>query len=433
MIANDKIKRPERVIQFGEGGFLRGFVDWILQIVNEKTEFDGSVAVVQPIAKGMCQILQEQDCVYTHIMRGIQNGVPTVEKKKIDVISRTINPYEDWQSYLQLAENPDFRIVVSNTTESGIAYDAGDKLHDAPQNSFPGKLTALLYHRFSLGLRGFIFLPCELIDKNGETLKKIILQYAKDWSLGDDFRKWLETENIFCNTLVDRIVTGYPRDEVIDLGYDDKMLNTSEIFHLWVIEGDKRILEEIPFDKTGLNIILTDRLEQYRTRKVRILNGAHTAMIPYAMLEGIETVKECMEDVKMSAFVRACVYDEIIPTLDLPEEELLDYANDVFVRFANPYIRHLCASIALNSVSKFKVRVLPSILTYIEKKGSMPKHLLYSLYKLIEFYQKGNPNDDEKIIAFMKEHSILEILANKEFWGQDLSFLYDEVMQYDYQ
>lgn len=251
--------------------------------------------------------------------------------------------------------------------------------------------------------------------------------------MGDAFRKWLDTENIFCNTLVDRIVTGYPRDEVIDLGYEDKMLNTSELFHLWVIEGDKRILEEIPFYKTGLNIILTDQLEQYRTRKVRILNGAHTSMVPYAMLEGIETVKDCMEDEKMGAFVRACVYEEIIPTLDLPEEELLDYANDVFVRFANPFIRHLCASIALNSVSKFKVRVLPSLLAYIEKKGSMPKHLLLSLYKLIEFYQKGNPTDDEKVIAFMKEHSIQEILANKAFWGQDLSFLYDEVMQYDYQ
>mgnify|MGYP002517838972 FL=1 len=425
-----RVSRPEKVIQFGEGGFLRGFVDWILQITDEKTDFDGNAVVVQPIEKGMCDMLEKQGCVYTHVMRGLKDGVPTVDKKIINVISRTVKPYDDYEAYLALAENPDFKVVVSNTTESGIAYDPSDKLGGKPQKSFPGKLTALLYKRFSLGLSGFVFLPCELIEKNGATLKSIILKYADDWNLGGDFKKWIETENTFCNTLVDRIVTGYPRDEKIDLGYEDNMVNTSELFHLWVIEGPKDILNTIPLDKTGLNIIVTDNLDMYRTRKVRILNGAHTSMIPYAMLEGIETVKECMENEKMHGFLNKCVFDEIIPTLDLPEKELIDYANDVFERFNNPYIRHLCASISLNSVSKFKVRVLPSLLEYKKRKGILPEHLVFSLAKLIEFYKKGTPNDAADVMEFMREKSVDEILANTDFWGTDLSFLSDEVKKY---
>ncbi len=426
-----KVKRPERIIQFGEGGFLRGFIDWILQITNEKTDFDASVVVVQPISQGMCDMLTKQDCVYTHIMRGIKDGEPTVDKKIIDVISRCVKPYDDYDAFLALAENPDFRFVFSNTTESGITYEESDTLLGYPHKSFPAKVTALLYKRFTLGLDGFIFLPCELIDKNGETLKKIILKYADSWELGDDFKAWVETKNTFCNTLVDRIVTGYPKDEKIELGYEDNMLNTSELFHLWVIEGDKNILKEIPFDKTDLNIIITDSLEMYRTRKVRILNGAHTSMIPYAMLEGIETVKDCMESEKMFSFVKKCVFDEIIPTLDLPKDELISYANDVFVRFNNPFIKHLCASISLNSVSKFKVRVLPSLLTYIERTGKMPENLIMSLSKLIEFYKNGTPTDDADVISFMKEKSLKDILANEKFWDTDLSFLYDEVAKYD--
>lgn len=425
-----KVSRPEKVIQFGEGGFLRGFVDWILQITDEKTDFNGNAVVVQPIEKGMCDMLEKQGCVYTHIMRGLKDGKPTVDKKIINVISRTVKPYDDYNAYLALAQNPDFKVVVSNTTESGIAYNADDKLDDKPPKSFPAKLTALLYKRFSLGLDGFIFLPCELIEKNGMELKKIILKYADDWRLGEDFKNWIESENTFCNTLVDRIVTGYPRDEKIELGYEDNMVNTSELFHLWVIEGPKEILKTIPLDKTGLNIIVTDNLDMYRTRKVRILNGAHTSMIPYAMLEGIETVKECMENEKMHDFLNKCVFDEIIPTLDLPKQELVDYANDVFERFNNPYIKHLCASISLNSVSKFKVRVLPSLLEYKKRKGVLPEHLVFSLSKLIEFYKVGTPSDSPEIIKFMQEKSIDEILANTDFWGTDLSFLADEVKKY---
>ena len=422
-----KTKRIEKIIQFGEGGFLRGFVDWIVQLTNEATDFNAGVVVVQPIEKGMCQMLESQNCVYTHIMRGMKGGVPTTEKKIVDSISRTVEPYADWESYLALAENADFRFVVSNTTESGIAFCEEDRPEKVPYVTFPAKVTALLKKRYELGLPGFIFLPCELIDKNGETLKKYVLQYAKLWGYEEEFINWIETENVFCNTLVDRIVTGYPRDEKFELGYEDNMLNTSELFHLWVIQGPKSLTEEFPFDKAGLNIIVTDELEKYRTRKVRILNGAHTSMIPYALLEGIETVGDCMKDENMSAFVKKCVYEEIIPTLDLPEEELLDYANNVFERFENPFIRHLCASISLNSVSKFKVRVLPSLLEYINRKGEIPQNLLTSFAKLIQFYKEGTPNDDEAVMAFMKEKSVAEILANKAFWDEDLSFLTKEI------
>lgn len=424
----NKTQRTERVIQFGEGGFLRGFADWIIQLTNEATDFDASVVVVQPIEQGMCAKLEEQNCVYTHIMRGMKNGVPTVEKKIVDVISRTVEPFKDWNAYLKLAENPDFRFVISNTTESGICFNGEDKAENAPNVTFPAKVALLLKKRFELGLKGFIFLPCELIDKNGATLKQYIIDYAKLWGWSSDFCAWVEHDNIFCNTLVDRIVTGYPRGENIDLGYEDNMLNTSELFHLWVIEGPQQVGVEFPFNKTGLNVILTDNMTPYRTRKVRILNGSHTSMIPFAMLEGLETVGDCMADEKMSKFLRGCLFEEIIPTLDLPEEELLDYANNVLERFRNPYIRHLCSSICLNSVSKFKVRVLPSILEYIKRKNEMPKYLILSFAKLIEFYKNGTPIDDPAIIEEMKKSDIPAILANKAFWDEDLSFLADAVM-----
>lgn len=416
----------EKVIQFGEGGFLRGFVDWMLQQVNEQTEFSGKVVVVQPIASGMCDMLTAQNCVYTHICRGVEG----VDVRQIQVISRCVKPYEDFEAYLQLAENPDFRFIISNTTEAGICFSDQDSIHDRPAKTFPAKLTQLLKRRFDLGLSGFIFLPCELIDRNGDNLKKCILQYADLWNLGEAFKHWIETENIFCCTLVDRINTGYPKEEAAALGYEDNLLNTSEYFHLWVIEGYNNLNQEIPFDRCGLNVILTDNLEMYRTRKVRILNGAHTCLVPYGLLSGFDTVKSCMDDEKMLAHIKACVFDEIIPTLDLPREELVSYAEDVLKRFANPYIRHYLSSIALNSVSKFKVRVLPSITEYIRRFGKMPKTLLFSFAKLIAFYRTDMPNDDPDVMAFMKSATLGQILSNTQLWGEDLSYLEEEIANY---
>lgn len=416
----------ERIIQFGEGGFLRGFADWMLQIANEQTDFEGKVVVVQPIEKGLCDMLTAQGCVYTHLCRGAEG----VDVKKIDVISRCVKPYDDFDAYMALAQNPDLRFVISNTTEAGIAFVETDKITDRPASSFPGKLTQLLKARYDAGLSGFVFLPCELIDKNGENLKKCVLQYADLWGLGDGFKEWIEKDNIFCNTLVDRINTGYPKEEKIEVGFDDKMINTSEYFHLWVIEGYNGLFEEIPFDKCGLNVILTDNLEMYRTRKVRILNGAHTSFVPYALLSGFDTVKSCIDDEKMLAYIKKCVYEEIIPTLDLPREELVEYADNVITRFSNPYIRHMLISIALNSVSKFKVRVLPSILEYIKRYDKMPETLIFSFAKLIDFYMTDMTNDDPDVTGFMKSATVGEILANEKLWGEDLSFLESEVAKY---
>ena len=416
----------EKVIQFGEGGFLRGFADWMLQIVNEKTDFNGGVTVVQPIENGMCDMLTAQNCVYTHVCRGVEG----VDIKKIDVISRCVKPYDDFDAYMALAENKDYRFIISNTTEAGICYEAGDKITDRPAKTFPAKLTQLLKKRFDLNLPGFVFLPCELIDKNGENLKKCILQYADLWNLGEGFKTWIENDNIFCNTLVDRINTGYPKDEKIDVGFEDNMINTSEYFHLWVIEGYNGLFDEIPFDKCGLNVILTDNLAMYRTRKVRILNGAHTSLVPYALLSGLDTVKSCIDDKTMNEHIKKCVYEEIIPTLDLSKEELTEYADNVLIRFANPYIKHYLSSIALNSVSKFKVRVLPSVLEYIKRFDKMPETLIFSFAKLIDFYRTDMTNDDADVTAFMKNASVKEILANESLWGEDLSFLENEVSKY---
>lgn len=416
----------EKIIQFGEGGFLRGFVDWMLQLVNEQTNADFGVRIVQPIKEGMCDLLSAQNCEYTHILRGAEG----TDIKKIQVISGCVKPYDDFDKYLALAENEDFRFVVSNTTEAGICFDCTDKITDRPAKTFPGKLTQLLKRRFELNLRGFVFLPCELIDKNGETLCDMILKYADLWGLGEEFKMWILNDNIFCNTLVDRINTGYPANEKFELGYEDKMINTSEYFHLWVIEGYNRLFEEIPFDKCGLNVILTDCLEKYRTRKVRILNGAHTAIVSYGLLEGFKTVDSIISDEKMYAFLKNCIYDEIIPTLDLPKEELLDYAQSVLVRFSNPYLKHELSSISLNSVSKFRVRVLPSITEYIKRFSKMPQNLIFAFAKLIEFYKTGTPKDDESVVSFMKTSSLSQILQNTQLWGEDISFLESEMQKY---
>ncbi|MBQ3018243.1 MAG: tagaturonate reductase [Clostridia bacterium] len=414
------MKRTEKFIQFGEGGFLRGFADWMIQKINDSTDFEGSVVVVQPIKEGLCDMLEAQGCKYTHLVRGTEG----YESSVIDVISRCVKPYDDFDSYLNLASQPELRYIISNTTEAGITYSDSDKATDAPPATFPAKVTLLLKRRFELGLSGFIFLPCELIDRNGDNLKSCILKYAELWGYGDDFKAWVENENVFTNTLVDRINTGYPKGEEIELTFNDKMVNTSEFFHLWVIETDYDLESELPFKKAGLNVIVTkDALERYRTRKVRILNGAHTSLVPYALLSGFDTVKSCVDDEKMNAYIKKCVFEEIIPTLDLPRDELEGYANDVLVRFSNPYIKHYLSSIALNSVSKFKVRVLPSILEYKKRFGTYPRTLIFALKKLLEFYKTDMTNDDPAICAFLKTATTAEALANESLWGQDLSCL----------
>ncbi len=412
----------ERVIQFGEGGFLRGFVDYFLYKLNEKEVWEGKVVIVQPIEKGMCEMLSAQNCEYNLYLRGIENGETVNERTHIDVISRCVNPYTEFDAYMELAANPDMRFIISNTTEAGIEYLGTEKLDDKPAKSYPAKLTQLLYRRFSLGLPGFILIPCELIDNNAGFLKEYVLKYAKLWQLPDGFTTWLNEECDFCNSLVDRIVTGYPRDEAEELwkeiGYQDNCLDTAEIFHLWVIEGHHE--DELPFNKAGYNVVWTDDVKPYKKRKVRILNGGHTSMVLGAYLYGLETVGECLKDETVSAFLKKCIFDEIVPTLGNTETDI-NFGKAVLERFSNPFIKHMLLSIALNSVSKFQVRVLPTILEYKEKYGAYPPALTFSMAALIAFYRTDKANDGEEIMKFMKDASVADIMARQDYWGGDIT------------
>lgn len=395
-------KYPEKILQFGEGNFLRGFADWMVDKMNEQGLFNGSVVVVQPIARGLVDVLNSQNGLYTLYLRGVQKD-RTIERKRIvSSISRGINPYTDFEAYMKVAESGDLRFVISNTTEAGIAYSSADRPDDAPPASFPGKLAVFLYRRFKAfkgdPSKGLVVIPCELIDRNGDKLKEAVIRISEEWGCGREFIDWLEASNHFLNTLVDRIVTGYPKDEAqelaSELGYEDRLLDTAEIFHLWVIEGDQRLAEELPLAKAGLNVLWTDDMTPYRTRKVRILNGAHTMTVLAAYLYGLDTVKECMDDGLIRAFLEKGLYEEILPTLDLPEEELLGFAKSVSERFANPFIKHYLLSICLNATSKFKTRVLPSITEYVTRKGKLPPLLTFSLAALMAFYRGTAFNGD---------------------------------------
>lgn len=423
--------RKETVIQFGEGGFLRGFVDYFFQKLQDKGLFDGSVVIVQPIEKGMCSVLEQQGCEYNLFLRGIDNGQVVDEHTHIDIISRCVNPYENFESYMKLAENPDFRFIVSNTTEAGIEYVDSNQFTDAPARSFPGKLTQLLYKRFRLGLKGFIILSCELIDHNGEELEKCCLRYADLWGLGEEFKTWLVQENDFCSTLVDRIVTGFPRDEHEELcrriGEQDNMMDTAEIFHLWVIQGSHE--DELPLQKAGFHVVWTDNVDPYKKRKVRILNGAHTSMVLGAHLYGLKTVGECLKDEKVSALLRKCIFGEIIPAIGDTEDNR-KFGEAVLERFSNPFIKHMLLSIALNSVSKFRARVLPTILEYRDMFGSCPQGLTFSLAALIAFYRTDDANDSQEIMDFMKTAPVKDILKREDYWGQDLSPLLGDVKKW---
>ena len=428
-------KHTERVLQFGEGNFLRGFVDWMIDRLNKENGGDYGVVLVEPLSSPMMdKFINDQDGLYDLYLRGLLNGEPVEETRVVECVTRCIDPFVRTDEFFECAANPDLRFIVSNTTEAGIEYKAGDDGSSFADTTFPGRLTMFMKKRFDLGLNGFVLFPCELIDKNGDELKKCVLKYAEDFGYGDDFIKWVNEENHFTNTLVDRIVTGYPRDDAQAMcekfGYTDNVIDTAEIFHLWVIEGDKKYAPEIPFTDIGLNVLWTDDVTPYKKRKVRILNGAHTMMVPAARLAGLESVGEAMNDELIYSFMHKGLFDEIIPTLDLPKDELVQFANDVIERFKNPFIKHLLLSITLNSVSKFKVRDLPSLLEYVEKFGKEPDCLVFSLAALIKFYKGDEANDDPAVMEFMKSASAAEILAKTEYWDANLSFLLPSVEKY---
>ena len=434
----------EKVIQFGEGNFLRGFIEWIIWNTNKKTDFNASVVVVQPIEKGMVDMLNTQDGLYHLNLQGMQNGKPVDSVEMIDVISRGLNPYREFNEYLKLAEQPEMRFVISNTTEAGIAFDPDCKFTDEPASSYPGKLVQLLYHRFEYfkgdRAKGFIILPCELIFENGKHLKECIRQYIQHWNLGKEFSEWFETAcGVYC-TLVDRITPGYPRDTAEQLcervGYKDNLLDKAEIFHLWVIEAPQEVEKEFPADKAGLNVIFVPSEAPYHERKVTLLNGPHTVLSPVGYLSGLNTVKECCEDPEIGKFVHKVMYDELMQTLNLPMDEIKKFADDVMERFRNPFVKHFITSIMLNSFPKFKTRDLPGLKTYLERKGELPQGLVLGLAGICTYYKGGKrgedeitPNDDEKITTLLKDlwatgdcRKVAEgVLADEFIWAEDLN------------
>jgi len=445
---------PERVLQFGEGNFLRAFVDYFVDVLNEKADFHSKVVVCQPISSGLSDVINQQEGLYTLFLRGFQDGAQVNEKRVISCISRCINPFEDFEALLACANNPELRFITCNTTEAGIVYDPSCQLSDTPCASFPGKLTQFLYRRFqrfgSEPGKGFIILPCELIDDNGNELKKWVLQHAQDWNLDTTFIDWIEKENYFCPTLVDRIVTGYPRNEAAamctELNYEDQLLNTGEIFGFWVIEAPDCVKAELPIEKANLPILITDNHKPYKERKVRILNGAHTSFVLGAYLAGQDIVRDCMNDDVICKFMNDTIYEEIIPTLNLPKKELDSFAASVTERFKNPYIDHELLSISLNSTSKWRARVLPSLKGYYQKYQTLPKRITASFAFYIAFYNGtsltengmkaqriGNEyfvKDDLDVLEFFIEHNKLPaadlvktICQNEQFWGEDLSLI----------
>ena len=446
-------KAPEKVMQFGEGNFLRAFVDDFIDIANEKAGFNGKVALVQPIAQGLTDLINEQEGLYTLYLRGSENGQKVDEKRVISCVSRCMNPYGEWDRVLELAKSPDLEIVVSNTTEAGIVHESESKFDQAPPISFPAKLTRVLYERYRAGQKGVVILSCELIDNNGKELLRCVNQYIEDWKLEEGFRSWVNGENIFCSTLVDRIVPGRIRDpkEVAALeeknGYEDPLTDVGEVFGIWVIEGPKELEDRLPFKKAGVPVIVVPDVTPYKKRKVRILNGAHTGFVLGAYLAGFDIVRDCMHDDTVRGFMNRMLNEEVIPTLPLDKKDLDEFARAVQDRFNNPFVNHELMSISLNSTSKWKARNLPSFLEYVEEKGQLPVCLTTSLAAYIAFYSndiqelndkglvcrrpKGNEytvSDDRWALEFYWNHRedsaedlVHAVLTNEEMWGQDLT------------
>ncbi len=449
------MKKKEKILQFGEGNFLRGFVDWMIQNINDMGIYEGSVVLCQPIPGGekIKNILNSQD-KYHVAMRGLQDGKATEKIDEVNIISRCINAYDDYEELLKLARSEALEVVVSNTTEAGITYKAGCKLSDTPAETYPAKVTAFLYERFKEfdgdPGKGLLFLPVELIDNNGYELKRIVLQYAREWELPKAAIDWIENANKFTSTLVDRIVTGYPKDEEtlqhFDelLGYPDEALVTCELFNLWVIEGKKEWTDILPIHKGTQNVIWTNNVKPYKARKVRILNGGHTGTVLAAYLSGHNIVLDFMKDKVFTRYLDDLLEKEVIPTLDLPKEELLEFAYSVKDRFANPYIKHSLLDISLNSCSKMNARCVPSLLEYVKREQKVPTHLAFALAALILFYKGTMQNgaymgarqdgtsyqikDDQAAIQFFEsawntpQQVVKKVLSHTEFWsGKDLT------------
>ena len=448
---------PEKVMQFGEGNFLRAFVNYWFDLANEKAGWNGKCCLVQPIAPGLANLINEQEGLYTLYLRGSQNGQKVDDMRVISSVSRCLNPYEakDYEKMMQLATSDELEIIVSNTTEAGIVYDPACQFADQPASSFPGKLTQVLYHRYQAGKKGLLILACELIDNNGKELLKCVNQYIDQWGLEEDFRNYVNKECTFCGSLVDRIVPGRIRDpqEVAQLeekhGYADPLLDVGEVFGLWVIEGDPMLNDVLPFRKAGLegNVFVAADMTPYKKRKVRILNGAHTGFVLGAYLAGFDIVRECMANETVLGYMNKMLLEEVVPILPLDQEDCKNFAAAVQDRFNNPFVNHELLSISLNSTAKWRARNMPSFLEYIDTYGKLPTCLSMSFAAYIAFFSNdiqelteaglvcrrsaGNCytcSDDRWALEFYWEHrqdSVEElvhaVMTNQQMWGQDLT------------
>lgn len=440
------------MIQFGEGNFLRAFVDYMIDVANEAGVFDGSIAIVKPISFGSLEMFNKQDNLYTVVLRGKENGQTVNDSRIVTSVSKVMDCKDDYEDYMALAKLDTLRFVVSNTTEAGIVLDKNDSIEGLP-TTYPGKLTKFLYERYMAfdgdKNKGLIILPVELIENNGGKLKECVLALCDCWKLPETFKTWLKEACVFGSTLVDRIVTGYPRNEVAaiceELGYEDNLVDVGEPFGLWVIESDKDISKELPLDKAGLPVVFTDNQKPYRERKVRVLNGAHTSSVLAGYLYGLDIVRDCMHDEIMGKFIRQVVMEEIVPQVPLPLEEVKAFAASVFERFENPFIDHALLSISLNSISKWKARVLPSLKDYYANNGELPRLLTFSLAALFAFYSSDDLregtlyakradgieyaiHDDAQVLEFFAVNSgkeagefVKAALSNETFWGEDLT------------
>ena len=448
---------PEKVLQFGEGNFLRAFVDYWFDLANEKADWNGKCVLVQPIAPGLAKMINEQEGLYTLYLRGSENGQKVDDKRVISSVSRCLNPYEkaDYEKMMDVAASDDLEIIVSNTTEAGIVYDPACQQNDCPPSSFPAKLTQVLYHRYKAGKKGIIMLACELIDNNGKELLKCVNQYIDQWGLEDGFKKYVNEDCTFCGSLVDRIVPGRIRDpkEVAELeekhGYADPLLDVGEVFGVWVIEGDTKLNDILPFRKAGLedHVFVTPDMSPYKKRKVRILNGAHTGFVLGAYLAGFDIVRDCMHDETILGYMNKMLLQEVVPILPLDQDDCKKFAAAVEDRFNNPFVNHELMSISLNSTSKWRARNMPSFLEYIEKNGKLHTCLTMSFAAYIAFYSnniqelndkglvckraKGNEytiSDDRYVLEFYNAHKdddiptlVHAVMTNEQMWGQDLT------------
>ena len=416
-----KPERPIKIMQFGEGNFLRAFIEWIIQNLNDKGAINSSVAVVQPMPFGRIKELSEQDGLYTLRLEGIDKGKTVKSSQVIDVIGDCINPFTDYEHFLSYAKSQDLQVIISNTTEAGIAVDPTDTDFSQCPKSYPGKLLALLKARYDYFdgdmTKGLAIVPCELIDNNGDELYRCLTELAEINHMDKKFIEWMQTANHFTSTLVDRIVPGYPRNEIEQIqketGYIDNNVVKGEIFHLWVLRKEPVVQKYLPADSTGLNVIFADDIKPYKQRKVKILNGSHTAMVPVAYLCGIDTVGEAVNDPVIGKYVHDFIFDEVNPTIALPQNEMIDFANSVIERYKNPFIRHELMSIALNSTTKFRTRLLPTLEDYIRIKGALPKHLLFSFAAIVEFH-KGVRGEEK--IALKDDPHYLEHWA--KLWAE---------------